>query len=205
MELTHTNDIGIIQSLHNDVLSKVKLIIHNQFPGIELVSPLYYSNGAVCCLSPDQRVDVGSTMQAGFNIDLAQEEPIGALMYKLQRKNTDQPDEKAISNEEAICTRLVMIWKVYRSGEFHIVSFLIEHDKDCIWDKDKLIKLVKRRKLFNIQYTSFEDTWLMHDNTVLMTSLNVTRKEKHYKLEMTISETNINEDTRRSLYISLNK
>jgi hypothetical protein len=44
----------------------------------------------------------------------------------------------------------------------------------------------------------------MHDNTVLMTSLNVTREEC-YKLEMTISEGSIKDDTQRPHYIDMDK
>jgi LAS superfamily LD-carboxypeptidase LdcB len=64
--LVDSNDTDAIQSSQNDASSKVKLIIHNQFPGTELVSPLYYSDGVTCCLSPDQKVDIGSTTQVGL-------------------------------------------------------------------------------------------------------------------------------------------
>jgi hypothetical protein len=73
-------------------------MIHHQFPGIELASPVYASNFTTYYLSPDQIVDADSTMQAGFNIDPTQDESIAILMYKLQRKNIDQFDEKVIFN-----------------------------------------------------------------------------------------------------------
>src|SRR5690606_10282270 len=129
-------------------------------------------------LSPDQRVDVGSTAQVGFNIDSSQKESIGVLMYKLQRKSTDQP------NEEATCIQLVIIWKVNSCREFLAVSFLIEHSKSDVLHEYKLMELDKYYKLFDVQYGIIEDTWLMHDNTVLMTSVNVTCEEGCYKLEM---------------------
>jgi hypothetical protein len=197
MTSINNSDAGTIQSRQNGAPSEVRLIIHHQFPGVELVSPAYISTGATCCLSPDQSVDVGSIMQAGFNIDPDQES-IGILMYKLQRKGIDQ------SNEEATCIQLVVIWKVNSSKEFCVVSHLIEHDKDRIWDRDGLMRLTECYELFNIQHGSVEDTWLMRDNTVLMASLNVVCKE-YYKLEMTISETSIKDDTQRLWYIGLDR
>jgi hypothetical protein len=68
MESTH--NVDTVQSHQNDASSKVNLMMHHQFPGIELASLLYYSNGATCCLLPDQCVDVDSMMQTDFNIDL---------------------------------------------------------------------------------------------------------------------------------------
>jgi hypothetical protein len=88
------------QSCHSDALSKMKLIIHNQFPGIELVSSVYYSDVTTCCLSPIYRVATGSTIQTDFDIDPDQEESISILMYKLQRDNFYQFNENGISSEE---------------------------------------------------------------------------------------------------------
>jgi hypothetical protein len=53
MSSTNINDADSIHPLHNDPPSKVKLIIHNQFPGTELVSPVYAGEGTICYLSLD--------------------------------------------------------------------------------------------------------------------------------------------------------
>jgi hypothetical protein len=134
---------------------------------------------------------------------LAQDEAIGALMYKLQRKNIEQSNVKVTSNEEAMCLQLVVIWKARSPKEFWVTSFLIEHDKGHIWDKDRLIRLSEHYSLCGIQRRSIEWTWLLHDNTVLMTSVNGTHEEECYKLEMTISEEVINKDTQRPQYIDI--
>jgi hypothetical protein len=203
MALTH--GAGTIQSLQNDTLAEVKLTIHHQFPGIELVSPVYASDCATCYLSPDQKVDVGSTMQASFNIDPGRNESIGALLYKLQKKNAGQSNEDGIfSEEEEACTQLLMIWKVNSSREFFVVSDLIEHD-NYVWDRDRLMEFAEYCRLFNAQHGPIEETWLIRDNTVLMTSLNIAR-EVCYKLEMTISETSIkDDDTQRPRYIDVDR
>jgi hypothetical protein len=178
------------------IAPKMKLKIHHQFPGIELVSPVYAVDGATRYMPLDQRVDVGSTVQTGFNIDTDQKESIGVLLYTLQKKNTDQPNE-----EESTCVQLVIIWKVNSSKEFCVNLFLIEHDKDRIWDGDGLMELAEHYKLTNIQHVTIEETWLMHDNTVLMIRSNKTSKGDCYELEATISETSIKEDTQRLRYI----
>jgi hypothetical protein len=192
------SNAGIIQSGQNDAPSKVKLMIHHQFPNAELVSPVYAGKGTTSYLSPDQKVDVGSTMQTDFNIDLPGNESIGALMYKLQRKNIDQ-------STGASCVQLVIIWKVNSFKALFAVSDLIEHDKHHVWDKDRLMKLAKRCRLFNVRHNSTERAWLMRDNIVLMTRINITLEEECYKLKMTISKTSIKDDTRRLRYIDVDR
>jgi hypothetical protein len=201
----HASNAGIIQPCQSNVPSKVKLMLHHQFPGIELVSPTYVGDGVTCCLSPDQIVDTGSTMQTGFSIDSARAGSISALTYKLQRKNVDQFNEETISSEEATCVQLFMIWMVNSFKEFCVVLSLLEHDKDCIWGRDELMKLAKYRSEFSIQHGFIEETWLMHDSTVLMTRMNVTREAECYKLEITISESSINKDTQRLWYIDMDR
>jgi hypothetical protein len=200
----NSDDDGVIQSYQNDALTKVELIIYHQFPGVELISPVYVGSGVKYYLPPDQRVMAGSTARIGFNIYSIWIMSMGVMIYKLQRKNTDEFNEVTISNEEEeTCIQLVMIWKVNISKEFCVALFLIEHDKDYDWDK--LLKLARHYQLTNIQRGPIEYTWLMHDNTVLMTSLNITREEEHYKLEMTLSEESINRDTWRPWCLYLNR
>jgi hypothetical protein len=200
MSPTNSDDIDTTYSLRNDTSSKVKLVIHHQFSGIELISPVYAGKGITCHLSPDQIVDVGSTTQAGFNIDPGLWWwPSGVLMYKLQKNNIDQ------SNDEATYIQLIMIWNVNRSKNFFVNSFIAEYDQGCVWDEDRLMKLAKNCRPFNIQHGSIEDTWLMHDHTVLMTRMDITREEKCYKIEMTISETSIKDDTQRIQYIDMER
>jgi hypothetical protein len=205
MASTDSRNTSTIQSCQNDAPSKVKLAVHNQCPGIELASPVYAGDGVTCCLSPDQRVDAGSTMQVVFSINFALDESIGIFMYKIQRKNNDLSNEDAISGEEeAICTQHIFIWKIYKSGSFHVYADLIEHDRDFVWGKDMLMKLAAKYELFDIQYSPVEHTWFIYDTTELTTSLNVTREKECYKLEMTISERSTNDGTWKPRYIDMN-
>jgi hypothetical protein len=130
-------------------------------------------------------------------------------MYKLQRKNIDQSNGEVISSETtaaaAACTQLIIIWKVKRYSEVRVHLSLIEHDEGHVWDRARLMKLAFGFELVNVQHGPIEETYLMRDSTVLMTSLNLTREEGCYKLEMTISEGDIKDDTRRPLYIDVDR
>jgi hypothetical protein len=120
----------------------VKLVIHHQFLDTESVSPVYACDGAERHLLLDQRVVVGSTTQAGFDIDLTQGEPMGILMYELKRKNTKQFNKDAISGEaEARCIQL-HVWRSI-ALESSVYSDLIEHDKGRVGKRDELMKLVE--------------------------------------------------------------
>jgi hypothetical protein len=129
--------------------SKVKLVIHHLFPGIELVSPEYACDGAKCHQPPDKRVYFGLTTHTSFKIKFTQGNSAGILMYEL--KNIRQFNKNAMSSGDgAKCIQLVIIWKVDLYKEFCVYSRLIEHDKRYIWDRDKLMKLSKWCQLFNI-------------------------------------------------------
>lgn len=166
-------------------------------PGIELVSPVYTGRHTKCSLRPKQRVSAGSTMQASFNADLKQDESIGAFICKLKRTNIND-------SNEVTCIQFVIIWKIDRFKGFHVVTYLLEHDKSRVWDSDRLMELAKKETLFDI-HVPIEETWLIHDNRVLKTQVNVTCEEECCKLEITISETSINDDTQRLRYIGLNR
>jgi hypothetical protein len=203
--MTSIYGAGISQQYQNIAPLKVRLIIHHQCPGIELVSSDYACECAICYLSPDPRVIVGSTTQAGFIIvHLTQSEPIGILMYEL--KNMKCSNKNAVFREDdPICTWIYIMWKISNSKEFRVASRLIEHDKGLIWTEDKLMKLAKRHTLFDIQHGPVELTHLIYNNTALTKRLNVTREAEYCKIEMTISEGSIKDDTLRPPYINVDK
>jgi hypothetical protein len=206
MVLIHNSNANTVQSYQNSVPTEVKLMIHHQLPGIELVSPIYASDGSTCHLLPDPRVDAGYTAQIGFNIDFTQDESIGALIYKLQRKSADQSNEDTTSNEDgAPCTQLIVIWNVNSFKDLYVYSRAIEQDQGYVWDSDRLMNLAKRYCLLGIQHCLIEETWLTHDGIAFMTNLNVTCEAECYKLEMTISEAIIDRDAQRPWDLNLNR
>jgi hypothetical protein len=204
MTLTDSSEAGIIQSHQNDVPSKVKLMLHHQFPGVELVSPAYAGGNATCYLLPHQKVDVGSTTRIGFVTYRSCRTAIGVLVYKLQRKDFDQSNEETISNEgKTTCTYLVMKWQADSSEGFFAGSRLTEYDEGCVWSRDKLLTQAGWCDLYNIQHGHIKGTWLMCNNTVLMTEMYLTLERKCYKIEMTIYEGSIKDDTWRPWHIDI--
>jgi hypothetical protein len=204
--MASTHDTDASQQCRKNAL-KVNLVIHQQFPGIELVSPLYYSDGAICYLPPDQRVDVGSTTQVGFNIDLAWYRSTGTLMYRLRKKNTDQSNEDAISSEDEVKhIQFVLTWVAYRFEIPYIYLRLIEHDKNRVWDRIGLMKLAGGYKeYYYSQRYPEERTYLMRDNTMLMTRVDMTRERACYKIEMTISKTDKYYFSEKTEYIDVDR
>jgi hypothetical protein len=196
VKLTNS-DAGTIQIHQNGTPSEVKLMIYHECLGIELVSPLCYSNGATYDIPPNQRIDFDSVMQTKFNIDLSRNEFICALMYKLMGKNTNK-------HHKTTYTHLVTVWKIDKFKRFHLVLHLIEHDKDQVWDRDRLKRLAEHCKLFSTQHDPIKERWLLHNGTRLMTSVNASCEEKYYKLEMTLSSTTTT-DTQRPWYIDMDR
>jgi hypothetical protein len=197
MASTQASTAGVIQPQQNDALSKVELVIHNHFSNIELIFSIYTGDIKACYLSPNQNVNAPSTTRAGFEIDPNQEESTGVLMYRLQRKNTEQTDE-------ATYLQLFIIWKVTSSKVFSVVLDLIEHDKSHVWNRDSLLKLAERYELANVQFNIIKANWLMYDNTMLLTWMNITRK-KCYKLDLFLVKTSTILDARRLQYIHLDR
>jgi hypothetical protein len=189
-----------IHSIQNDPPSEVKLIIHNQFLGIELASPMHAGESVMCYLSPKQHLDAGSTMKVYFNVDLEQNESISILMCKLKRTSINEFDE-----EERTCIQFVIVWKVNKFKRFFVSTYLMEHDRSRVWDRNMLMELAKKEKLFDIKHYLVEKTYLIHDNRVLKTSLNTTHEEECCKLEITISETSMEDDTQRPWYFGMDR
>jgi hypothetical protein len=162
-------------------LAKVILIIHNQFPGVELVSPGCNGRGTECYLSPDQKVGVGATTQVGFSIDPSSTHVFGVLEHELQGEGI----------------RLIVDWEVFRPDKCHARSTLVEPESTVSWGVFELVDLYENRGPDDIKHAPIE-TYLMSDNRVLMTKMNLNREEECCKLEITISETSIrNEYTQR--------
>jgi Zn finger protein HypA/HybF involved in hydrogenase expression len=50
------------------VKEALNITIHNQYPSSELISPVYFSTGTTCHVSPSQKTNTGTTMEASFGI-----------------------------------------------------------------------------------------------------------------------------------------
>jgi hypothetical protein len=168
----------------------LRVNICNLYPGLELTSPVYYSNGTTCHVSPSQQIDASTTTEASFGIDFQQKDVKGALLYKLQRKyatRTDNNSNSSIVSIENTETNiyLLVVWEVKNHcDEFYVC--LIECSDDFTWDK--LWALCHQyNDQFLKDYNYSEITWLIHDDIAMKTRRRVTYGSD-YKLDIFISE-----------------
>jgi hypothetical protein len=156
-----------------------------------LTSPVYYSNGTTFYASPSQQIDNGTTIEASFGADPKQYCFEGAILYKLQRKHTTRIDNQLNSNttfieEMATNVHLLVVWDVeYNNRKFRV--WLIEYADKFIWDEVKLLGLYKKYNEQFFDYIPDITTWLIYDDAVMKTKLDVTYGSD-YKLDITISE-----------------
>jgi hypothetical protein len=169
----------------------LNITIHNQYPNLELMSPVYCSNGATCHVSPSQKTTVGTTIEASFVTYSKQDYFKGALLYKLQRKyatRTDnQPNNSTASIDTTASMYFLMVWDV-KDCNHKFCACLIELTDDFTWDEDRLWALYKEYNYeFYENYKSNIITWLMHGGVVMKTRFDVTYGSD-YKLDIVISE-----------------
>jgi hypothetical protein len=168
------------------------IIIHNQYPSLELMPPVYFSDGAAYCISPNQRIDTGNTMETSFGIDSRQKDLKCVSLYKLQRKHTTETNNQPNNNttfveNTATNTYLLVAW-VAKNYDRNFCVCLVEFTDDFAWDEDKLWALyMKYNDQFHMGYEPDTITWSMHDNTVVKTKIGIIYGSD-YKLDVVISE-----------------
>jgi hypothetical protein len=205
----------VVIILMHTVSFKLQLLacvtIHNQCLNIKLISPVYFGNGAVCPKLTDQQIDIGTAVNASFEINVTQDEFQGALLYKLQRnvESDDQHDMDTLPTEtnenETKCIQLFVAWKVKDFKPF-LYAVLIEHAKELTWDEDKLRKLYNKNHNRLKEYNSaISDIWLMDDNMILETSSEVRSLERNFELSISISEEKIDKYGMRPLCVDLER
>jgi hypothetical protein len=170
----------------------LNITIHNQYPGLELTFPVYFSNGTTCHVSPNQQTSTGTTMEASLGIDSTQEDFKCALLYKLLIKYASRTDDQPNSNTASIDDTaanmyLLVVWDV-KDYEHRFYVCLIECINDFTWSEDKLWALYceYNGRLYE-DYKSNLITWSMYGGAVMETRLDVAY-EPDYKLSIVISE-----------------
>jgi hypothetical protein len=157
----------------------LNITIHNQYPSLELTSPVYFSTGTTYHVSPSQQTNINTIMKASFGIDSKQEDFKCALLYKLQRKHTNrtnnQPNGNAASIEDiATNIHFLVFWNV-KDYDHKFCVCLIEFTSDFTWDEDKLWTLYDDyNNRFCEDYKSNVITWSMNDGSVMRTQSEVT-------------------------------
>jgi hypothetical protein len=183
----------------------VNITIRNLYSDLELISPVYFSTGTICYLSPSQQTDIDTTIEAIFGIDSKQKYFKGALLYKLQRKYTTRTDNHSngstTSIEDATTNMYLLVaWNIedYKHG---FCVCLIECTDDFTWDEDKLYVLCREygAQLYK-HYKSSINTWLIHSDAIMKTRFKVIYGSD-YELNIVISEGTREDDVKEPMKI----
>jgi hypothetical protein len=187
----------------------MSVVIHNQRSNTELISPVYFSNGAVCPKLSDQQIDSNIATKIRFEVNTTQDEFEGALLYKLRRNLHDQYSMDTLITEtnrnDTTHVYMFVAWKMKDSIPFLCVV-LVECAKEFIWDENKLKKLhdknCDRLKKFD---DTISDTWIVDDNMILKATFGVRDLKGNFELSMSISEEERDNYAMRPLWIDLTR
>jgi hypothetical protein len=170
----------------------LNITILNLYPSLELASPVYYSNGTACHVSPSQQIGASTITEASFGIRCGHVLK-GALLYKLQRKHTTRAGNLSNNSTTSIKDTatnmyLLVIWDIENVQYNSFCVCLMEWSNDFTWNEDKLWALYDQySQRICYMYGRSTITWLMNDGTLMRTKLNVTYRSD-YKLNIIISE-----------------
>jgi hypothetical protein len=169
-----------------------RVTIHNQYPNIELVSPVYFGNALVYPKLSDRQIRIGARMKTYFEINVTQNNFEGALLYELQKYPDNQCNLDAsttkISKNEAVHVHMLVAWKV-KDSKPSIYVALVKRTKAFAWDEDKLKKLYdKNLDRLKEGRNTISNTWLMDDNETLKTTSSVNGFNEYFELSISISE-----------------
>jgi hypothetical protein len=180
------------------VWQSVKLNIHNQCLSVDLIFPIYITHDELECHIPlDYEVCAGNTMKSGF-IDKSYDVPYGALIYKLQRRLSNQTIET--SKCASSIAYLLVAWRISESKVLYADILLIEYDEEFDWSKDNLRELhFKNFDRFRMCPDSATKTWLLGADAALMTTFEIMNRD--YILDITISEVGIDNYVRTPVHI----
>jgi hypothetical protein len=172
----------------------LNITIHNQYPGLKLTSPVYFSTGTTCRVFSNQKTDIGTIARASFGIGSRQKEFKGALLYRLQRKYANRTNNRSNGRTKPIektrNTHFLVAWDIFNTeDQYHgFYVFPIECPDDFTWDGDKLWKLRYQymdQISENYEYTSIP--WLINDSTMIRTRYDISYGSD-YKLDVFIYE-----------------
>jgi hypothetical protein len=168
----------------------LNIAVHNQYPGLELTSPVYFSDGTTYFVAPNQQTDTGDIMETCFGIDSRRKDFKCVLLYKLQKKHAirtdNQPDDSTISIENIATNMYLLVAWVIEDYKRRFCAYLVEFTDDFIWDDDKLWALYEEyNDQFYMDYGTRTFTWLMYDNVVMEMILDVTYSSD-YRLDIII-------------------
>jgi hypothetical protein len=182
------------------------MTVHNQYPDMKLVSPICFCNRGRRYKYRIKKTDTGAMMKYDLKFDFDQDTLEGILMHEIQRKENERSNHQSSINtaytktieEASKMTRLLVAWKIDRSGGSKVRIILVECDDKLVLNEDKLAQLYE--KINDIPPGYHAITWLMCDNTVLETTYEIEQKTG-IELKITISEGDKDENTKSALWI----
>jgi hypothetical protein len=190
----------------------VKLNIHNQCLDIGLASPIYithspseyyktFDHRPLSSQLVHYKVRAGDTTKSSFTIDELDSEPLGALIYKLQKRQSHVFEiDKGTSNT----TCLLVIWRIFEFKKLYADVLLAEHDKGFVWSKNNLkVLYCKNINWFGLHTGSATKTWLLDDNTALMITSEIMSEDR--TLNITIAEVERYNDEKISAPVDLKR
>jgi hypothetical protein len=184
------------------------MAIHNQYPDIELVSPIHSCNHGIHRGYSVERTNTGAAMKIDFKLDHDQDVFEGISVYEIQRNtrsgyqsSIDTTPTEAAENPLRIM-RLLVIWKIERSKRPKVNVVLVEYDNGLVLDEDKLAQLYYKVNDIAFGYDPSESRWLMYDDddAALTAGREVIRKTG-LELKITIYQGVRNTDTIRPMWI----
>jgi hypothetical protein len=170
----------------------LNITIHNQYSGLELTSPVYFSTNTTHYVPPSQQTNTGNIVETSFGIDSKQKDLKFVSLYKLQRKYTtetdNRPDNSTASIESTATNIYLLVAWIARDYDHKFCAYLIEFTDDFAWDEDKLWSLYREyNDQFHMSYEPRIIRWLMNDNAVMKMKLAVSYG-LDYKLDIVLSE-----------------
>jgi hypothetical protein len=174
----------------------MKVNIYNQCSDFKLTKGEYSSSGTNWNEDPDAEVDAGSMISVEFKPLLTAFG--GVLTYQLQREDVNPGNRR-----DSTHIRLFVVWKSEDYKKFRVFVQLIECSKTLCWDEIKLEEYYQRYANQLCAYTDpIKDKWLIYDDTVLITGLELDFTQRDGVLNITISEGSRDVDAKRPEWIS---
>jgi hypothetical protein len=183
--------------------------VNNQCLDIELVSPVYFCSRGTYKEYPVKRTDTGIVMKVSFGSNPGRDESGGILMYEVQKRESIRLARQSsvstiyakVIKEASKRIRLLVAWKMKRSGQLKISIMLIEYDNVHTLNEDKLAQLYdKVNDIFSEHRRSSKHTCLIYDNTALNIAYEIVRKEG-LELKITVSEGLVDQGIIRPIWI----
>jgi hypothetical protein len=187
------------------------IVIHNQCSNTKLISPVYFSDGAVCPKLSDQQIGTGTKAWTGFKIDTIENKFEGALLFKLKRHvESDDQYNTNVSTAEINMNRvtdvyMIVAWEMKNAKPFAYVV-LIEHTKEFVWSEDELKKFYYENHGWLKEYDdTISDTWIMNNNMILETSFSIRYLKGILELGISVPEEEKSNHTLRPFCINLER